>query len=109
MQGPTSEFVYKLLKCDDSNQLVNCTEPNILVVGFIVLCVVALSLETEDEIIECDNSNESYCSILLYRCIIQVSDELLAPVVQRADSFIQRKTHCPTHKMYWLKYILSAG
>ena len=88
MQGATSEFVYKLLKCDDSNQLVNCPEPNFLVVGFIVLCVLALILETEDGIIECDNSNESYCSILLYRCIIQISDEILAPVVQRADNLI---------------------
>lgn len=63
MQGPTSEFVYKLLKCDDSKKLVNCTEPNFLVVLFIVRCVVALILETEDKIIKCDNSNESYCSI----------------------------------------------
>ena len=29
--------------------------------------------------------------------------------VQRADNFIQRISHHPADKMYWLEYILSAG
>ena len=45
-------------------------------------------------------------------CILQVvlfSPLLtLAPVVQRADNFIQRISRSAADKMYWLEYILSA-
>ena len=33
---------------------------------------------------------------------------VLAPVIQRADNFIQEISRYPVDKAYWLEYILSA-